>query len=647
MDVWLWDGATYVYVDTTFVSSLLSWHPVDATSIFTTLTQIQATRLKLVLHGSVGNETIIYTAKLIVEGNTEYVDYYLEITKDAGITLTGSYPYLNDSIVNSITCNADDQIIEYFTFSKTMYAGGPYVSLGTINDYGSPIGPINIPYSRLTDALDLIMAEMITATFVPWEWWFDYTGALQVAQTRGADKSASVTLEAAIHIGRATKASSSRQTSQRVRTVGRGESAEQDRNTSYWWGNTNEMANVGTFYEKLDVEKEISDKDKADVWSQIVLAQEAPLRQEITVVLENDQYTVNDFDVGDTVTVKDPDVNLSGKYRVKTIEKSVVGGSGETTTVTLSNVRTDISDKLANFAKTLEKMQHSSTYIDVMYAEGSRQQQLNANAIEDVWEQTASNKFAIELPEDEANDANLDSCKWTDPDPAVTEVKFRCDKDEFEIWSSAVGSYGNVWLREPLVKFSRNPRFTCEFSINTTETNSGGTMTEWAYGDPPYTDEGDLISIRISSRGSLCGGADPNNPNKYCCLQKGYGFGFQIIRTIQGYMLRAHVHDNINDSTITIAKIDHDIKFTIEARMEWTEKVVKFYFGKTDVESSDLEWGFRLRAILPISPHAEDSDDLCPFFAELVSYPLAKSLASKQCLYIYRWKTQAIRAVKE
>jgi hypothetical protein len=407
------------------------------------------------------------------------------------------------------------------------------------------------------------------------------------------------------------------------------------------------MANVGTFYEKLDVEKELSDKDKADVWSQIILAQEAPLRQEITVVLENDSYTVNDFDVGDTVTVTDPDVNLSGKYRVKTIEKTVTN-NGETTTVTLSNVRTDISDRLADFAKTLEKMQHSSTYIDVMYAEGSRQQQLNANEIEDIWEQTASNKFGVELPEDEADDPNLDSCQWEATNPTQKHVEFTCGKDEFEVWSSDVGAYGLVWLREPLVKFSRNPRFTCEFSINTTETNSGGTMTEWAYGDPPNEDDGDAIHIKISTRWGLCGGADPDNPNKYCCAPlAGYGFGFYIVRTVQGYMLKAHEVDDKDNATITIAKIVPDTKFTIEARMEWKEKVVKFYFGKTDVPSSDLEWGFRLRAILPISLDATDSDDLCPFWVEVVSFSGPKSLASKQALYIYRWKTQAVRAVKK
>jgi len=530
-----------------------------------------------------------------------------------------------------------------------VYSGGPYVSFGTITNLGESVGPINIPYSRLTDALDLILAETAEYnSYVPWEWWIDYTGALQVAQTRGSDKSASVTLEAAIHIGRSTKSSSSRQTSQRVRTVGRGESAEQDQNTSDWWDKPTEMVNVGTFYEKLDVEKELSDKYKADIWAQIILEQEAPLRQEITVVLENDSYTVNDFDVGDTVTVTDPDVNLSGKYRVKTIEKNVTNNSGETTTVTLSNVRTDISDRLANFAKTLEKMQHSSTYIDVMYAEGSRQRQLNANAIEDVWEQTASNKFGVKLPEEEDDDPNLFACTYDNAYPTLKKIDFTCGKDEFEIWSLDEKSYGQVILREPLLKFSRDPRFTCEFSINTTESNSGGTMTEWAYDtvtDP--TENGDYISIGISSRFPLCDGADVDNPNEYCCSpQYRYGFGFKIIRTIQGYMLQAHVTDEEDSRHITIAEIDHDVKFTVEARMEWKEKIVKFYFGKTDVESSDLEWGFRLRAILPISLDAPDTDDLCPFWAELESYSGTKSLASKQALYIYRWRTQAVRAVK-
>jgi len=519
-----------------------------------------------------------------------------------------------------------------------VYSGGPYVSLGTIDNYASSIGPLNIPYSRLTDALDTIITETAkTATsFVPWEWWLDYTGQLRVAETRGSDKSASVSFVAAINIGRATKYTSSKQTAQRVRTVGRGESAEQDQNTSDWWDNTTEIENVGTFYEKLDVEKSLTEKDKSDIWSQIILAQDSPLREEITVVIENDPYTVNDFDLGDTVTVTDPDVPLSGKYRVKTIDKVVIPdvAGGETTTLTLSNVRTDISDRLSNLFKTLEKLQHSSTYIDVMYAEGARQRKLDANILEDVWEQTASNKWAIELPDTETDDPQLDYCKFG----VQPHVDYLCDKDVFEIYSSDFGSYGFVYLAEPTLKFSRNPRFTCEFEVDT----SKGADWNWTAYDET---DGDFIMFRICERSALCGGADPDNPNKYCCDPLGgIGFGFEVIRTTLGYTLKAFINDGVSTANVTIARIDDDTKFMVEARMEWTEKVVKFYFGKSDVDKNDLVWGFRLRAILPINLDALDCDNLCPFHVVLNAH--GASSTSKQDFVIYRWKTQAIRAVE-
>ena len=512
-----------------------------------------------------------------------------------------------------------------------VYSGGPYISFGTITNLGESIGPINIPYSRLTDALDLILAETAEYnSYVPWEWWFDYTGALQVAQTRGTDKSGTVTLEAAIHIGRSTKSSSSRQTSQRVRTVGRGESAEQDQNTSDWWDKTTEMVNVGTFYEKLDVEKELSDKNKADIWAQIILEQEAPLRQEITVVLENDSYTVNDFDVGDTVTVTDPDVNLNGKYRVKTIEKNI-NSNGETTIVTLSNVRTDISDRLADFAKTLEKMQHSSTYIDVMYAEGSRQQQLNANVIEDVWEQTASNKNVIELPEEEDDTKELTLCTAVDGS-GDTDLNFTCDKNMFEVWATGVNGQGAIYLEIPLVKFDRNPRFTCEFLIDVA--NIGGhSTTVWATGDCAWIGMG---------RFALCGGADPDNPNKYCCDPPvpTYFFGFWIEKSASTYDLCANLYTDKDYLGVKVASLSANVKYTIEARVEWKEKVVKFYWGRSDAEDYDALWGFKLRAILPISTLADGTIELCPF---LTAFDNAGGGVSKQDLYLYSYKSQAIR----
>lgn len=532
---------------------------------------------------------------------------------------------------------ADNAKISSISTPVTGYTGGPYVSLGTINNYAIPIGPLNIPYSRLTDALDTIMTETITASFIPWEWWFDYTGQLMVAETRGSDKSASVSFVAAINIGRATKYTSSKQTAQRVRTVGRGESAEQDQNTSDWYDDITEMENVGTFYEKLDVEKSLTEKDKSDIWSQIILAQDAPLRQEITVIIENNPYTSNDFDVGDTVGVTDPDVPLSGKYRVKTIDEVVVPdvAGGETTTLTLSNVRTDISDRLSNLFKVLERLQHSSTYIDVMYAEGARQRKLDANVIEDVWEQTASNKWALELPANEADDPQLDYCKYG----VQAHVDYRCDKDVFEIYSSDVGSYGHVYLAEPTLKFSRNPRFTCEFEVDTTS----GDGTEWTAYDAT---DGDIVWFRIAERNALCGGADPDNPSKYCCepYGGGIGFGFEVIRTTQGYMLKATLGDGISTSKVTVARVEKDIKYVVEARMEWTEKVVKFYFGKSDVDKNDLEWGFRLRAILPINLSASDCDNLYPFYITLQAH--GATSVSKQAFFIYRWKTQAIRAVE-
>lgn len=497
-----------------------------------------------------------------------------------------------------------------------VYNGGPYISLGTIADYGDSIGPLNLPYARVSDNIQTIIEKTITDTFVPWEWWLDYTGAFQVAEERGSDKSTLINLEAAIHIGESTNERSSKQTKQRVRVVGRGESADQDENTSDWHEDTTEMATINSFYEYIQGEKTISSKSEADIWSQVLLTLEASINQEITIRLENNPYTTNDFDVGDYITATDPATLISGKMRVKTIETNVDGDGGEVTIVTCTKRRTDISDRLADMYKTLEKLMLSSTYIDAMYAEGGSQTKLSADAVEDVWEQTASNKWDAQLPE-ESPATEITLCDYT------TDVTYWCDKDLFEITCGA-NSHGNVMLDQPRLKFSRDPRFTCEFEIDT------DTGDVW--------EDDDFAYIRIQQVDDVGG---------LCSAPYGVaGFGFRIMKISGAYELRSYLNDVASGTTveIKIANLTADIKYIVEARLQWKEKIVMFYFGKADVEKDDLDYGFRLRGIAPISLESADEDNLVPFYVVIDSRHAPQT--QKLVIPIYRWKTQAVRAVE-
>jgi len=525
------------------------------------------------------------------------------------------------------------------------YSGGPWVDLGTISSIGDIIGPLNIPYSRVSDGLQTI-AEKTLAAFTPWEWWFDYSGNLYFKQSRGTDKSATIHLVAGDQIGGSRKEQISKQTSQRVRVTGRGESADQDRNTSDWQEETSEMASnkVNGFYEKVESEKSLSSKEESDVWAQVLLAQNSPVRNEITITLENDWYTSgdaplnpNNYDLGDYVTVTDPATKLTGKYRVKTIEKWIDGDGGEKVQVTVSKRRTDIMDRLSNLFKVMERMKNSSTYLDTLYAEGGKQRKIDANKVEDIWSQQASNEWATELPEDKTEDDDyLQEC-----DP-YGRIDYSCTKDEFEVYATAHTAVGWVYLYgtankgDPLLNFSRDPKFTCEFEIDTT----GADRTEW--------NTGTFISFGIRSI------YNPVTPTD--CGNWGLrGFGFVVKQTASNLTLEARLYiDGSCIKEVKIANISYDVRYIVEARLEWKEKVIKYYFGKSDVDKNDLQFGFRLRAILPIPLETQDiynfggndyNNYLCPFHVVLWGQDGAIN-PEKPAIVIYRWKTQAIRAVE-
>ncbi len=567
------------------------------------------------MYGSV-RVTLTYTDDTTSTQTFSILWYYTQHTVTA---LTAGKTIKSIKINNNYSVNTvivDDVSLIYDHNKLTL---GPYITIGDINDLEEPIGPINIPYQRVSDTLQTLSENMLES-FVPWEWWINYAGEIYLGDERGSDKTA-LHIIVSNNIGHIVKEVSAKQTAQRVRVVGRGESAEQDMATSDWFVDDGGIEEIGSFYEHLDTEKTLSSKEESDIMAQVILYQNSHLRQEITIKLSNNDYTTNDFDVGDWITVEDTDYGVEAVYRIKTIDNTVDENGGEETYITLTANKTDISNRLASLQKQLEKLQSSSTFLDNKYAAGTNQTKISANEIEDIWEQTASNKWAIELPEDEADDPYLQDCN---PWAGRGAIAWACDKDEFEIYAVADDAAGEVFKYEPLLNFSRNPRFTCEFEVDTTGEDRG----EW--------DEGDEVWIRIWQRNSQCSG-DPTYGDKYCCLPYGQGgFGFCIQKTATQLELQAYICTGAGTLSVKVANLEYDTKYIIEARMEWTGKVVEFYFGKSDVEETD-EWGYRLRAILPLF-NAADIGNLCPFHVLMDG-----SGTSRPAVVIYRWKTQAIR----
>lgn len=594
----IWNDAGDITIDWGPLTGLL-WKTLDVTSILDTVDKINATRVKFVIADTTSCPTIVIAQIIVNSTDSVFVGGFVNDVVSGSVQFYGGSPYLNNSLGNFIWYSADtNQTCSYFTFDQYL-------------PYGETIGPLNLPYARMSDNIQTIIENTVTNAFVPWEWWIDYNGAFQFDDQRGSTKS--ITLTAANEIGGSIKESSSKQTAQRVKVTGSGESATQDLNTSDWEEDTSAMQTIGSFYETIVSDKTISHKEVSEFWAKIILAQSAALREEVTVRLENDPYTTNDFDVGDTVTVYDPATNLTGQYRIKTIEKRVNGNSGETSILTCSYNRTDITDRLSNIYKTIQRLLGSSAYMDMFMGEGGGQTKVDVDKMTDIWGQNASNKWAIELPDSETADPGdfVETCKYVGHTPtAVWEMS----KEEFYVTASAVDAAVSVWVNEPTLQYSRNPRFKAEIVVSEID------------GDPWQDD--DIMEFGIHQIDN-------------CSPPSTIGFGFWINHENGEYVLECFAWDSIGGQNVSVAVISPNIKYEVEARMEWPEKVIKFYFGKPDVDETDPLWGFRLRAILPISLGCADSDALSPCWVMLN----AESGATKPWLYINKWETQAIASI--
>jgi hypothetical protein len=442
--------------------------------------------------------------------------------------------------------------------SPTIYTGGPYSSVGFATLLSAcSIGPINIPYSRVTAACSDIMERLFT-NFIPWEWWFDYTGKFNMGIKRGTDKSASIALVAGDKLNKITAERKIGKTTQRVKITGSGESGTQDEVTSDWKEDTNVMTTIKGFYESIESERDISDKAIADIIAQVRLALNKDPREEITLEdFDNAPYTANNYDLGDEITATDADTKLAGKYRIKTIEKTIDPDGGETPKLTLSNKKTDVSDRLTELQRRLDKIQNSNTTIDLLLNIGGKQTKLNPDKMEDVWQITASNKDFFNVPEEHSED---------DPNIVFTVVagagSYRSDKDQFYVRTNGSIPQDDLDFYDTLLtcNWEDDPRFTCEVEI---DTNAGGL---WANNDSAYIMMWNAARTR--------------------------GIGFNILLAGAAFHLYVMLYTQINGmETIDVTSeitggINYDTKIKLEARVDWDEKIIRYYVGTPSYDSA-------------------------------------------------------------
>jgi hypothetical protein len=101
LDCYLYNGVNYVYAGRMAFGLAVIWRTLTVTTILNTPTKIVNTRLKLVFHPTVEytpNPMDVFRAKLVYGGNEYYVISYTEEYIDANLVLTGTTPYLQDTL---------------------------------------------------------------------------------------------------------------------------------------------------------------------------------------------------------------------------------------------------------------------------------------------------------------------------------------------------------------------------------------------------------------------------------------------------------------------------------------------------------------------------------------------------------------------
>jgi len=498
----------------------------------------------------------------------------------------------------------------------TPYTGGPYITLDKDSDCPCKIlsnctafdEPIDINYGRVNDGINEVIERLVT-NFAPWEWWFDYSGRIYIGQQRGTDKSTNIVIVAGDRLNKVSAERTTKESAQRIRVTGQGESKGQDDITSDWYIDATAMAEINGFYEKLKGIRDITRKEIADIVAQTLLTMLKDKREELTITdFDNSPYTADDYDLGDEITVTDAATALSGIYRVATIEKTI-DERGEQVILTLNKRRTDITDRLASLQKELDRLQYGNTVLDRFLAAGGLQGSLDPKKMETIWDITSSNKTLYTAPEESTEAAPDQFMTWNEAPGGIGT--YSCDKDYFELTMTAVGAEYLAYEIDH-VDWDQNPRFTCELEIDHAE----GPSDTWA--------NGDSIEVVMEDIG----------------FTRFFGFRIRYSTADGGFVAEARCQTTAGalqtlrlDPTFE-GQIDYDTKIKLEARVEWEEQVIRFFAGTGSYDFQEI-------AILPISSGTTGaSGTLCPMVVRMTCnvIPLAQTMVG-----IFHWKSQALK----
>lgn len=444
------------------------------------------------------------------------------------------------------------------------YLGGPYISLhdeyiigkSEEEDYYCTL-PFNLPFQRLSFALEQIAEIAFKAGHIPWEWWIDIDdGDIHFDEYKGTNKSTSIKFVAKnvaspndLHLGRTRHSEDTKKTIQRCRIVGKSKGKQQDEISSNWQKDDSAMNTIGSFYEEILTEKMLTNRTTANALAQVNIAKKKDAIEEIEVEIERDPYPAGSYDVGDWVTIYDPKSRIvSAAYRIKRIH-CFVDADGEHITLTVTNAWEDITDKLAELYRRLEKVE-SSGIDDEKWSAEEEGGKIDAEQLDDVWKITKKVEEEKQMQE-VADPDTADSYEtWYNPAKAGQIVEIY--KDELLLKGTVDGVIRELEVHTVVndTNWMYEPRFKAKFMIT----------EEWL--DDDYIDFG--IYDRPVPHQSWTTSAE--------------GFGFKIIRDSGIYKVYAIVWDDRGEfctkfiDTISISEY-HDVS----AQMDWDDGYVLFY----------------------------------------------------------------------
>ncbi len=321
-----------------------------------------------------------------------------------------------------------DGLSDPTTTRPTPYAGGPYIKAVSIdNDFGAPVGPLNIARGRLLDDLNFVVQKCYDEYYVPFEWWIELNddNTLHIASQKGSDKSATIIFERGKKLGGVTREKYIDDTVQRVYVVGEGEQKTQQQ-SSIWVESQEGMDDVRTFYEEVEHEKSLTPNEKGDpevsrIVGEVYIKKNATKRDQIVVKVTKDTYDSMAYDVGDWVTVNDiltKTIAPDNVFRIMNIDKEI-NDAGEQITIYLGYPRYRFEDEMQNLYKQLKQLGAVGVIKPDWTAEGIEQTQVSATAVGPTSQFTASAKNEeVDASKDIKNPA------WSiDPAPASSDYK--------------------------------------------------------------------------------------------------------------------------------------------------------------------------------------------------------------------------------